>query len=365
MRLDNKILYVMKNTVIKGTGCYIPEQIVRNTDFEDYHFYDEKQQEIPSNDGEITQKFEQITGIRERRYVCDDKVVSDIAAVAAKKAVEDAGIDAETIDQIIVAHNYGDVQHGTIQSDAVPSIAARVKNSLGIQNSACIAYDILFGCPGWVQAVIQAHAYIRAGMGKRFLIIGAETLSRVVDKYDRDTMIYADGAGAVILEAEESDTRRGLLSYAMQTDTMDEAHFLFAGESYNPNIESSTKYIKMYGRKVYEYAISNVPQAMKLAMDRSGESVEDLKKVLIHQANEKMDEAILKRFYRLYKLPMPEGIMPMTIQKLGNSSVATIPTLLDLILKGELEGHSIKPGDLLLFASVGAGMSINAFVYRW
>jgi 3-oxoacyl-[acyl-carrier-protein] synthase-3 len=87
--------------------------------------------------------------------------------------------------------------------------------------------------------------------------------------------------------------------------------------------------------------------------------------VLIHQANEKMDEAILKRFYRLYKLPMPEGIMPMTIQKLGNSSVATIPTLLDLILKGELEGHSIKPGDLLLFASVGAGMSINAFVYRW
>jgi 3-oxoacyl-[acyl-carrier-protein] synthase-3 len=151
----------------------------------------------------------------------------------------------------------------------------------------------------------------------------------------------------------------------MQTDTMDEAHFLFAGESYNPNIESSTKYIKMYGRKVYEYAISNVPQAMKLAMDRSGEPIEALKKVLIHQANEKMDEAILKRFFRLYKVPMPEGIMPMTIQNLGNSSVATIPTLLDMILKGALEGHRINAGDLLLFASVGAGMSINAFVYRW
>ena len=121
----------------------------------------------------------------------------------------------------------------------------------------------------------------------------------------------------------------------------------------------------MYGRKVYEYAISNVPQAMKLAMDRAGADINDLKKILIHQANEKMDEAIVKRFYRLYKLKMPEDIMPMTINKLGNSSVATIPTLLDLILKGELDNHKINKGDLLLFASVGAGMNINSFVYRF
>jgi 3-oxoacyl-[acyl-carrier-protein] synthase-3 len=355
----------MTNTVITGTGCYIPEIVVKNTDFEDYTFFDEKQKEIESSSEEITRKFKEITGIEERRYVCDDKVVSDIASIAAKRAIENAGIDPETIDQIIVAHNYGDVQHGTIQTDAVPSIAARVKHNIGIKNSACVGYDVLFGCPGWVLGVIQAHAFIQAGMGKRFLIIGAETLSRVVDKYDRDTMIYADGAGAVIIDAVEADKKEGLISYSMQTDTMDEAYFLFAGESYNPDIESNTKYIKMYGRKVYEYAISNVPQAMKLAMDRAGADINDLKKILIHQANEKMDEAIVKRFYRLYKLKMPESIMPMTINKLGNSSVATIPTLLDLILKGELDNHKINKGDLLLFASVGAGMSINSFVYRF
>ncbi len=356
----------MTNAVIKGTGSYIPTVVVKNSEFRDYTFYDDKNEVIDSPTEEITRKFKEITGIEERRYVTDDLVVSDIASFAAKNAIEDAGIDPETIDQIIVAHNYGDVQHGTIQTDAVPSIAARVKHNLGIKNSATVGFDILFGCPGWIQGMLLAYSQIKAGMGKRFLVIGSETLSRVVDKYDRDTMIYADGAGAVILDAEEGEQEKGILAYSMQTDTKDEAYFLFAGESYNPDLESNTKYIKMYGRKVYEYAISNVPQAMKLAMDRAGADINDLKKVLIHQANEKMDEAIVKRFYRLYGIrQMPEGIMPMTIQKLGNSSVATIPTLLDMILKGKLDKHSINEGDLTLFASVGAGMNINAFIYRF
>ena len=120
----------------------------------------------------------------------------------------------------------------------------------------------------------------------------------------------------------------------------------------------------MFGRKIYEFAITNVPAAMKAALEKSGLEIDDVKKILIHQANEKMDEAIIKRFYRLYKKPVPKGVMPMSIHKLGNSSVATVPTLLDLVLKGKIENQQLNKGDVIMLASVGAGMNINAIVYR-
>ena len=121
----------------------------------------------------------------------------------------------------------------------------------------------------------------------------------------------------------------------------------------------------MYGRKIYEFALSNVPAAMKSCLDKSVYAISEVKKILIHQANEKMDEAIIKRFYRLYNTPVPEGIMPMTIHKFGNSSVATVPTLFDLIRKGKLKDHELSKGDIIIFASVGAGMHINAIVYKY
>ena len=120
----------------------------------------------------------------------------------------------------------------------------------------------------------------------------------------------------------------------------------------------------MYGRKIYEFAITNVPAAMKECLDQANIPIEDLKKVFIHQANEKMDEAIIQRFYKLYGLQAPKGVMPMTINTLGNSSVATVPTLFDLVARGEFEGHEINSGDVVMFASVGAGMNINAVIYR-
>ena len=121
----------------------------------------------------------------------------------------------------------------------------------------------------------------------------------------------------------------------------------------------------MQGRKIYEFALTNVPIALKSCLDKSGVSIKDVKKILIHQANEKMDDAIVKRFYKLYDMDMPDGIMPMTINTLGNSSVATVPTLYDLILKRKLENQSIHKGDVIIFASVGAGMNINAIVYQY
>jgi len=352
------------NTLITGTGSYVPSKIVKNQDFINQDFYSEKNEKLESSGEEIIEKFHDITGIRERRYLPEDRNLSDIAHIAAQKAIDDAGIDAETIDQIIVAHNFGDIKHGSIQTDILPSLASRVKHLLKIKNPSCVAYDILFGCPGWVQGMIQADAFIKAGIGKRFLVIGAEALSRVVDPYDRDSMIYSDGAGATIVEGIEEENKRGFLSSSMQTDTFDEAYYLFLGESNKPAYKPNTRYIKMYGRKIYEYAISKVPAAMQLALERADLNVNDVNKILIHQANEKMDEAMVKRLYRLYKEKVPENIMPLSVRTLGNSSVATIPTLYDRVLRGVCPNHSIANNDVLLFASVGAGMNINSIVYK-
>jgi len=221
---------------------------------------------------------------------------------------------------------------------------------------------MLFGCPGWVEGVIQAFAFIKAGMAKKCLVIGAETLSRVVDPFDRDSMIYSDGAGATIIESTEEEG--GILAHESATYAYDESGYLFFGKSNNKDLDPDVRYIKMYGRKIYEFALSNVPKAMKECLDNSGISIDNVKKILIHQANEKMDEAIIHRFYKLYNREVPEGIMPMSIHKLGNSSVATIPTLYDSLTKGEIENQEIHPGEVILFASVGAGMNINAIVYK-
>jgi len=348
---------------IAGIGSYIPEKKVSNTDFGEHVFLNEDGTAFAYPNEVVIKKFKGITGIEHRRYAEDHLNSSDLAFFASQKAIQNAGIDPETIDYIIFAHNFGDVKHGTIQSDMLPSLATRVKNKLQIKNPKCVAYDILFGCPGWIEGVLQANAFIKSGMAKRCLVIGSETLSRVLDAHDRDSMIYSDGAGASIIEA--SDDESGMLAYESATYANDEAGYLFFGKSYNPDLDPDTRYIKMYGRKIYEFALNQVPAAMKSCLDKSGLGIDDVKKILIHQANEKMDEAIIQRFYKLYDRSVPKDIMPMSIHELGNSSVATVPTLFDLLIRGEIENQTIHKGDVMIFASVGAGMNINAFVYRY
>jgi len=314
---------------ITGTGSYIPNCIERNEDFHQHQFLNADGSTINHPNEVIVEKFRAITGIKERRYVETNLNNSDIAFFAAEKAIADAKINKEDLDYLIVAHNYGDVKHGTEQSDTVPSIASRVKHLLKIENPNCVAYDMIFGCPGWIESVIQANAFIKAGIAKKCLVIGSETLSRVVDKHDRDSMIYSDGAGAVIVE--DTDDEGGIIAHESATFSLDEAHFIYFGKTNNQDINDKRCYIKMYGRKIYEFALTNVPLALKSCLDKSGINIKDVKKILIHQANEKMDEAIVQRFYKLYDLKMPDGIMPMIINMLGNSSVATVPTLYDLI----------------------------------
>ena len=356
----------MRRSIITGTGCYIPPVIQPNTAFEKQPFYSSDQQLLDVPSPVIVRKFKEVTGIEERRYTTDDLNASDIGALAAEIAIADSGIDREEIDQLIVAHNFGNISSHTIQSMGVPSLASRIKHQLGIKNPNCICYDILFGCPGWLQGLIQADAFFKAGIAKKALVIGTETLSRVIDKYDRDSMIFSDGAGAAVLEYKGSgDSGPGMLGSSAETHTVDEVDYINMARSYNPDTAPDVVYIKMQGRKVYEFAMKQVPAAMKNCLDKCGVQIEEVKKIFIHQANAKMDEGILKRLFKLYDVEIPQNIMPMSIQWLGNSSVATIPTLYDQVKRGKTDGHELLPGDIILFASVGAGMNINAVCYRY
>lgn len=351
--------------VIAGSGSYLPTRIIPNTDFLHHEFYDAQGVKLAKTNAEIIQQFERITGIQERRYVADGLVASDIATLAAREALESAGIEGDSLDCIIVAHNFGDIRADNRRSDFVPALASRVKHGLQITNSATVAYDLPFGCAGWLQGVIQADGYIRQGSARRILVIGAETLSRICDPHDRDSMIYADGAGAVVLEARESAGPVGVLSHSVKSFAGELAYVLRMGPSYNPNYTTDHLFLKMNGRKLYEYALKAVPTTIKEALDLAGLSIQTVDKVLIHQANEKMDEAILRNVFSLYGLDeAPQAVMPMTIAWLGNSSVATLPTLFDLMHKGELEGHVLTPGSVIVLAAMGAGVNMNAAVYK-
>jgi 3-oxoacyl-[acyl-carrier-protein] synthase-3 len=351
--------------VATGTGCCIPPVMMKNIDYAGYSFYNEDGTRIETAGEEIVAKFEQITDIRERRCAAPEQVTSDLATIAAREALESACFDGEKLDYIIVAHNLGDVKHGSTYPDILPTLSSRVKKKLGIINPKCIAYDITFGCPGWTQAVIQANYYIKSGDAKAVLVIGADTLSRTMEPHDRDAMIFADGAGAALFEARVSETPVGVLRHVARTDTAEHLDLLKMDEPYNPEIRGGNLYLKMHGRGVYNYALTYVPLLAKECLDVNGLHLRDLKKVLIHQANAKMDEAILKRIFRLYdEKEVDMNVMPMTISTLGNSSVATVPTLFDLVVKGKLEGHSLSSGDYVMMTSVGAGMNINAFMYK-
>jgi len=357
-----------RRIVITGTGRSIPGVVVSNDRFLDNEFFMDYGQPVESGDNDsVIDKFRQITDIRERRYAEDDRVTSDLATEAAEAAVADAGVDREALDYIVVAHNFGDVAAANRYPELLPSLAARVKQNLAIGNPSCIAYDLPFGCPGWVQGVIQCSYFLSSGDANRALVIGAETLSRVSDPHDRDSMIYSDGAGAAVLEVRENAEPVGVLSHAMRSDTLDHARLLWMGPSYNRDHEPDRLFVKMHGRKLYEYALNHVPGLVRESLDKAGLDLADVSKVFLHQANAKMDEAIVRRLFRLYKLRNADvaSVMPMSIATLGNSSVATVPTLLDLVVKGELDDHEVHPGDVIVLASVGAGMNVNSIVYRW
>lgn len=351
---------------IIGSGSVLPKIKKANNAFWSNTFFNKDHEQMTKTNEAITAKFEEVAGIVERRVAEKGVKASDLGAQAGRLALESSGIDPETLEYIIVAHNFGDVNYGTIQSDMLPNLAAKVKQKLGIKNPHCIAYDILFGCPSWVQAMIQANYYIKSGDVKRVMVVGADTVSRMTDPHDIDGMLFADGGGAAIFEAveyEDGEAPTGILSHVTVSDCVGEADYLKMCDSLKPETEG--KYIRMYGKGVFRYAVTKVPTAMNDCLTKAGLKLEDVDKFVMHQANMKMNKIILKRLYEMNGYTdYPEEMMPLVVDKLGNSSAATVPTVLDLIMKGVMDGQTIKKGDIVVFASVGAGMHANCVVYK-
>lgn len=349
---------------ITGTGSLLPELVVPNSEFEGNVFYDKKgnRNELPGS--EVTAKLEAITGIRERRYIPFDQDSKPLMIEAARLAIADAGIDPNELDGIIVAHNAGNILVGGEAFHTVPNMGALLKNALEITNHECFAYDILFACPGWLQAVIQAHQAIECGDAGHVLVVGIEVASRMLDPHDVDSMILGDGCGAVVLSKCESG--KGVLSYATFSHANKDIENIYLGRSNKEGVDGNC-WFKMNGREVYRYATTWVPKVVKKALDGAGVDISAIDMFLFHQANEKLIQAIANNIADLYEIGREElkTRLPMTIQFLGNTSVATIPTMLDLILKGKLDGYKITEGDTVVFSSVGAGMHCNAMVYRF
>lgn len=354
----------MPNTIIIGSGCYLPENIIDGSYFKDSVFFDDNNEQINKPIEEVIEKFVDITEIKTRRYADKNQFNSDLGYLASLEAIEDAGIDKEELDYIIYANNFGDVDENGM-SNFMPSLSARLKHKLDIKNRSCINYDMIFGCPGWVEALILADTLIKAKKAKTILVVGGETLSKVTDPFDRNKLIFADGAGAVVVTATDEENV-GIIADESLCDSGEELCYLENSPSLNLDSDQRKLYIRMRGRKIYEYALKNVPDAIKATVDKAGLSIEDIDKILIHQANAKMDYAMISRLFKLYgHKDYSHDVAPMTIQELGNSSVATVPTMFNLIRKGKMEGQSFSPDTNILFTSVGAGMNINCVVYKF
>ena len=350
------------NTNIVATGAYFPSDIVRNSDFLDRQFLKKDGSPISKPTAQIIEKLKEITTIEERRYA-NGINTRHMAFKASVQAIERSGIDKESLGGIIIAHNFGDIQPGDTQGHLVPNLAARGKNDLGIKNPKCFAYDVLFGCPGWLLGMDLAHQNIICGNASSVLVVGVELLSRVVDPHDLDAMLFGDGAGAAVVTADNSESKKGILGYDSRSDCGDELDYLKMGK---PIVGDDEKlYINMAGQSVFKYAVNNVPKLITETLKHLQIPFEHVSHFLFHQANGKMIQAMGRQLAELNDSPCIDDKTPMILEKLGNTSVATIPTLLDMMLTGRLDDHTINEGDIAVMASVGAGMHANCLVYKF
>ena len=352
-------------TIILGTGSVIPEMVVPNSHFTSNEFYGRDGVKSEKSSAEIIEKLESITGIRERRYVPFDQDSIDLMTEASRLAVADSGLAVNQLSGIIVAHNAGNMIPQTGVFHTVPNLAASLKNRLNCTTNDCFAYDILFGCPGWIQAVIQAHQAIQCGDARHILVTGLEIASRMLDPHDVDSMILGDGCGACVVSQSDSGNN-GIVSYSTFSHAQDDNRIIYLGESNKKGVKGDC-YFHMNGREVYKYATTWVPKVIKDALDKANLGIDDVDIFLFHQANAKMLCAIAKNLAEIYGVPADafDGKIHSTIEYLGNSSVATIPTMLDLIRNKKLGDYSISDGQIAVMASVGAGMHCNALVYKF
>ncbi|HAR6224227.1 TPA: ketoacyl-ACP synthase III [Staphylococcus pseudintermedius] len=310
------------NVGIKGFGAYAPDRVIDNAYFESY---------LDTSDEWISQ----MTGIKERRWTDENQDTSDLAYEASIRAIEDAGIDAQDIDMVIVATSTGDHRF--------PTVANMLQQRLGLGKVASM--DQLAACSGFMYGIITARSFVLSGEYQNVLVVGADKLSKITDLNDRSTAIlFGDGAGAVIIG--EVSENRGILSYELGSDGVG-GKYLYQ--------DQETNFIRMNGREVFKFAVRVMGESSQRAVEKANLGPDDINMFIPHQANIRIMESARQR------LNLPKEKMSVSVDKYGNTSAASIP----LSVKQELENGSIKDDDVVVFVGFGGGLTWGSIVIRW
>lgn len=322
---------------IAGWGMCLPEKVLSNHDLEKI---------VDTSDEWIVSR----SGISERRVVSGDETTSTLAAAAARKAMERAGVGPQEIDLIILATITGDYP-------SIPASASLVQNLLGIK--CCGAFDLAAGCSGFVCGLVTGSQFIQTGAYRNVLVIGAESMSRVLDWTDRTTcVLFGDAAGAVVLRPTEKEG--GLLSFVMGSDGAGADHLIVpAGGTKNPatheTVERKQHYIKMNGKEVFKFASRILPRAFHQALEKAGIRPDEVNLLVPHQANIRIIESARQ------SLAVPEDAIYVNVHRYGNTSAASIP----VALCEAIEEGRLKPGSILAMVAFGAGLTWGSAVWHW
>ena len=320
-------------TVIKGVGGYLPTRVVTNADLAKL---------VDTSDAWITER----TGIKERRIAADGELTSSMGAVAARAALDDAGLAPEDIDLIILATSTPD--------QTFPATAVTIQAELGITHGA--AFDVQAVCSGFVFALATADNYLKSGMFKRALVIGAEAFSRILDWEDRSTcVLFGDGAGAVVVEAQKLNgvmTDRGILATCLRSDGRYRDKLYVDG---GPSSTGTVGHLRMDGPEVFRHAVTKISEVIGATLDQAGYKASDIDWFVPHQANKRILDGAAK------KLGLDKDRIIITLDKHANTSAASIP----LALSTARADGRIKTGDLVLLEAMGGGFSWGAVLLRW
>lgn len=321
---------------LAGIGSFVPERCITNDDIATL---------VDTSDEWIQTR----TGIKTRHVASGDESVADLAIGASKQALASAGMEGSEIELIIVASSTPDTIY--------PAVACQVQTAIGAERAA--GFDMALACSGFVYGLIVAQQFLKTGMYKTALVIGADIHSRYTNWHDRNTCIlFGDGAGAAILKAEQGASDNILASDLHLDGTKGMELTLFTQAENCPLVEPKTPvndYVYMNGREVFKFAVGVVPKSIQEVLDRSGLSIEDVDHVVLHQANIRIMQAMSE------KLGIPEERLIVNLDRYGNTSAASIPIALN---EAVLQGR-VKPGDLLVMCGFGAGLAWGTSIMRW
>ncbi len=323
----------MIRSVVRGIGSALPRRIMKNADFEGM---------VETSDEWIAQR----TGIRQRHIAADDETTASLGEAAARAALENAGLTPDDIDLIVLATS--------TPNNTFPATAVEIQNRLGMRHG--FAFDMQAVCSGFVYAVTTADLYIKGGLAKRVLVIGSETFSRILDWTDRSTcVLFGDGAGALVLEAEEGEggiADRGVLAASLRSDGTHKDKLYVDG---GPSTTGTVGHLKMEGREVFKHAVGMITDVIEDVFTQTGISADDLDWFVPHQANKRIIDASAK------KLGIADEKAVVTVHMHGNTSAASVP----LALSVAVADGRIKKGDLVMLEAMGGGFTWGAVLVRW